>query len=368
MQVDSRSVSSVVDRFFAREIPSFSLAMESLSEQIDPAAWPQRDRFWSRMQEAFQNSQEACRRFENKIAHDPDLLKSVRARFLVETQRWFHQSWFGERARTKPSGFPGDYAMLLTIYNQKPLRTGVGGYLDLCLADVALARAVRARCAAAKNFLVNELTRRNGLVRVLNVASGPCQEYLGWTNTFGADRIELCCLDNDPSAIQHVRDNVIPTATGISDFSLNLYNALRTKSADATIRKFGRFDIVYSIGLCDYIPDAPLIAMLQGWRETLNENGVIYVAFKDCRQYDKTPYQWHLDWHFLQRTEEDCWELFNKAGYDLDDMEVTRDDTGIIINFITGVKSRNQHRIDAPSATQLGGARPHLTESRETSF
>jgi len=224
-----------------------------------------------------------------------------------------------------------------------------------------LARAVRARRNAAQRFLEEELASRSGTVRMLNVASGPCQEYMHWTKTFGADRIELCCLDNDPSAIQHVRDNVVPTATGIAQFDLHQYNALRTKSAETTVRKFGRFDIVYSIGLCDYIPDGPLIAMLQGWRDTLSEDGVIYVAFKDCRQYDKTPYQWHLDWHFLQRTEEDCWELLAKAGYDVSDMEVTRDDTGIIINFITGVKSRNNRRVDVSVDQSNGVSRPHFS-------
>ena len=50
--------------------------------------------------------------------------------------------------------------------------------------------------------------------------------------------------------------------------------------------------------------------------------------------YDKTIYQWHFDWHFLQRTEEDCWNLFAEAGYDSEQITVTRDETGIIMNFV----------------------------------
>lgn len=360
MQVETKHGDSVVDRFFTRDVTAFVRTMDELNKEFDSQSWPQKNRHWSRLQEAFQSSQEACRALERDLWDEPALIAEARNRFQHETVRFFQQSWVGERARLKPSGFPGDYAMLVMLYNQIPLRKGLGGYLDLCISDLPLAKAIRSRREVAKSFLVGELQRRNKKVRILDVASGPCREYVNWTDRYGADRIELCCLDNDPEALEYVSREVVPTASGIADFRLERYNALRTKSADATIRKFGRFDIVYSIGLCDYIPDEPLIGMLQGWRETLNENGVIYVAFKDCRQYDKTPYQWHLDWHFLQRTEEDCWELFRKAGYDLDDMEVTRDDTGIIINFITGVKSREQRRFDTTSAGQLGGARPHV--------
>ena len=86
--------------------------------------------------------------------------------------------------------------------------------------------------------------------------------------------------------------------------------------------------------------------MLSAWRETLNDGGVLYVAFKDCERYDKTPYQWHLDWFFFQRTQQDMSNLYEAAGFDLDHIETTRDDTGIIINFIDRKPSEKLVRFD----------------------
>ena len=94
-------------------------------------------------------------------------------------------------------------------------------------------------------------------------------------------------------------------------------------SAANNIRRFGRSDIVYSVGLCDYIPDEFLIPLLQGWRESVADGGVVYVAFKDTLLYDKTEYQWLTDWYFFQRTEEECRRLFEQAGYEMSAMEMT---------------------------------------------
>ncbi|MGE0379131.1 MAG: hypothetical protein AB7Q45_27330, partial [Planctomycetaceae bacterium] len=66
----------------------------------------------------------------------------------------------------------------------------------------------------------------------------------------------------------------------------------------------------------------------------LDEGGVVYVAFKDRRLYNKAVYQWLVDWNFYQRTEEDCRRLYEKAGYDLNTLEVQRDGDGVIMNFI----------------------------------
>jgi hypothetical protein len=79
--------------------------------------------------------------------------------------------------------------------------------------------------------------------------------------------------------------------------------------------------------------------MLKGWRESLAPGGVVYVAFKDALLYDKVEYQWLMDWYFFQRTEDDFQRLFREAGYDLSQIESSRDSTGVIINYICRTSS-----------------------------
>src|SRR5207237_1414323 len=114
--------------------------------------------------------------------------------------------------------------------------------------------------------------------------------------------------------------------------------------------------------LCDYIPDKYLVPMLRAWRESISENGAIYVAFKDARLYDKAVYQWLVDWYFFQRTEEDCRRLFVEAGYDPLALDETRDATGVIMNFVGRAAAAVPLRVDdaepLPRAPQVPGAVP----------
>jgi hypothetical protein len=128
------------------------------------------------------------------------------------------------------------------------------------------------------------------------------------------------------------------------------YNALRTRSANATVRNFGRFDIIYSVGLFDYLTDDQLVPIFAALRDTLNAGGVLYISFKDTEQYDKTPYQWHLDWFFYQRTVADCLRLFREAGFDTRAIEMQRDRTGIIVNFTSRHGAPRILRTDKPEA------------------
>lgn len=338
---------SRVNSFFAQDVEAFKQSLTQLESEIHPQAVPQpNDALHLRLLRAFQESQDACRRFEEENADDPTMILSVQDGFRTETDPWFSQSWIAHRARTKPSGFAGDFEMLIKLYDEATPARGLGGYLDLCILDLPLAQAVRARLTAAREFLMREIASRDSDVRILDIACGPCREYRDWPERGNGSTVEIVALDNDPIALEYVSDNVANRLTKATSLRAVRYNALRTKSASATMRNFGKFDVIYSVGLCDYLSDAHLIGMLGAWRETLRDGGVLYVAFKDTERYDKTPYQWHLDWFFVQRTQRDVFNLFNAAGFNIHEMETTPDRTGIIVNFIHRTLMQPLKRMD----------------------
>jgi extracellular factor (EF) 3-hydroxypalmitic acid methyl ester biosynthesis protein len=236
--------------------------------------------------------------------------------------------------------------MLTAIYEGVPKSRGLGGYLDRYFLNTTLGRAVPARLRLARRFLLDELARRSGKVSVLNVACGPCREYLGGLGPTRDGQVTIALIDNDPLALDYVQAQVAPAVEGGVKLNFIRYNALRMSSAALNVERFGRSDIIYSVGLCDYIPDKYLVPMLKGWRGSLNEGGIVYVAFKDAMRYHSTEYQWLVDWFFLQRTEEQCRHLFEEAGYDMDDLESVRDETGVIINFMARNKVRTYVRAD----------------------
>lgn len=347
-----------LEQALTADIEALTNQLGNLENEIGPhtEAVPN-DAHHLRTQALWDASQAACRCFE-EACDDPDSLHSAQQRFRLATEPWFRHSWIANRARTKPSGFPGDYDMLLKLYAMETPARGLGAYLDLCIQDLPLARAVRARLAAARQFLLQEIEARATDVRILDIASGPCQEYLNWPDAAGGRQVEIVAMDSDPQALEYVATNVCPQLGPNTKLQPERYNALRTRSANATVRKFGKFDIIYSVGLCDYLPDEHLIGLLAAWRETLNEGGALYVAFKDTNFYDKTPYQWHLDWHFFQRTPADVMFLYEQAGFDVAGLETTRDETGIIVNFLARPDAQPQradaaHKLPQPHHLRL---------------
>jgi hypothetical protein len=306
------------------------------------------DATYEELRESISVMLKACRNLEDSMPDEPETVKEIQKRFRAAIAEWFDQSWFMLRAKVKPRGYAGDYLTLSGIYDRLPKCTGLGGYLDLYFLQTELGRAVPARLDACRNFLIEELSHRHGDVSVVNIACGPFREYANKLPHPVDCRPKFTCIDTDKEALGFVESIIQPVSVNYPQIECISYNAMRISSVKANLEKFGWPDIIYSIGLYDYIPDEYLIPMLQGMSESVNDNGIVYAAFKDCERYDKTEYHWLVDWYFYQRTEAECRALYEKAGYDMDRLEMTRDATGIIINYIYRVKTRKYLRIDAP--------------------
>jgi extracellular factor (EF) 3-hydroxypalmitic acid methyl ester biosynthesis protein len=345
METSIVSEVGLLDREFIAGVRQFAEQLQTLEDQIDDSQQPELgDSFHQQVLEAFEQSQRCCREFERRCASDQATLREAQQFFRKEIAPWFSKSWIAQRAHSKPSGFAGDYEMLIKLYDEATPALGLGGYIDLCILDLPLARAVRGRLAAARAFLLEEIESRKRPTRILDIASGPCREYLEWPVT--PHPVEVVALDNDKEALRYVEQQMVEQLPASCDLQPARYNALRTRSSEATLRTFGSFDIIYSVGLCDYLADDHLVGLFAGWRETLNENGVLYIAFKDTERYDKTPYQWHLDWFFYQRTMGDVLKLYEQAGFDVDAIHTSRDSTGIIINFLSRETTSKIRRVD----------------------
>lgn len=333
---------------FMKELNAFTRDLGLIQKDIETSGNTEmNEAFYIRLTESVQSSIESCRSFESQCGGDLELLQRTQREFRLETDPFFLQSWFANRARTKPTGFPGDFEMLCKIYGDTKPVAGIGAYLDRIFMDVPLACAVRGRLEMSRNFLSNEIAARSSAsepIRILDIASGPCREYIDWPKQLPP--IDVLAMDSDPRAIDYVNTTVATQMPKPSRLSNIQYNAFRTRSSEATIQKFGKFDIIYSVGLCDYLTDEVLVKLLSAWHETLSDNGVLFVAFKDTTRYDQTIYQWHLDWFFYQRTVKDVLELYEKAGFDLGNIETCRDETGIITGFFTRRDRVRQLRVD----------------------
>ena len=284
-----------MNQFFSVDVPAFTDALAGLESRLTPTAEPHGRQLSCAgggvrglVQCLPSHGGVVGRRYRAAHADKGTLPRADRP--------WLDRSWTCGRALTKPRGYPGDYELLTALYDNLPKGRGLAGYIDLYLLNITLTTAIRERLLCAKTFLTEELSRRRGDVSILNVACGCVREYEGGIEHPDGANVRITCVDTDRETLDYVKRRSASPAMRKLRIDCVAYNAIRTSSAHGNIRRFGRPDILYSIGLCDYIPDRHLVPMLQGWRETVNDDGVVYVAFKDIRRYSPTIYQRHMDW------------------------------------------------------------------------
>jgi extracellular factor (EF) 3-hydroxypalmitic acid methyl ester biosynthesis protein len=331
----SRSkVDSALESFFHHDVAEGCRTLAALESQVPSDAQPSDDALLEEVTHVISRMLDACERIQAEIGEDDKLLTETKARFREAIWPWFQKSWFMHRATTKPRGYPGDFETLTAIYDGQVKSTGFGGYLDRYFLDRKLAQAVWGRLQSAKQFLC-ELTEQRPGLSILNVACGPGREY---DDEFfrRCPAAEIIAVDTDGDALATTQARFKDIDNEAITVKCVKHSALKMTSVKKNLELFQRPDMIYSVGLCDYIPDAYLVKILRGWRESIADGGIVYVAFKDVREYRPAVYQWLVDWNFYERTEQECLDLMLQAGYASDDLKVTRDETNVILNFIAG--------------------------------
>ena len=77
----------------------------------------------------------------------------MKLHFRKSIEPWFSQSFLMSRGLNKPNGHPGDYETLEAIYDNKPISSGIGEYLDRYFLNAPLAVAVRNRKDRMRDIL-----------------------------------------------------------------------------------------------------------------------------------------------------------------------------------------------------------------------
>lgn len=281
---------------------------------------------------AIMDMMHVCEKFE-QIVNDKDVIRDARINFREKTNPILSKSYFINRARTWPQGHQGDYKTLEGAYKNMPLSEGIGYYLDLYLLNVTLADAVRNRIKKLEEILRDEILKRQQ-PSVLNIACGSCRELMGLASDIGASGSKVICIDNDNDALAFAQKRLSYTGV-LPQIEFRKYNAIRMFDDELNMMEFGKQDIIYSVGLFDYLPDDFLVKLLSALYNLLSPGGKLIAAFKDADRYAHQPYHWIVDWDgFLQRTKSDFNSLLYQAGIPDSAISETREESGVIIFYL----------------------------------
>ena len=274
-----------------------------------------------------------CREIEELGICDNDFLSKFKRDIFEKTDSIFSKSYFINYARKWPKGYPGDYKLLELIYRNTPLSSGIGEILDKIFLRAKLAEAVRGRLNTMITLLKREFTARHDL-RVLNIGCGSCREFIELTKEIKESKAHITCVDLDNEALDFAARRA--SLLGIDNqVSFRKYNAIRMVKTERILKEFGKYDLIYSIGLFDYLSDEIVIGLFESLYEILNKQGKLIIAFKDANAYDPSVYHWIVNWNaFLQRTPYDIFMLLDKAGISKSQITLIREPSGVITFYM----------------------------------
>lgn len=254
----------------------------------------------------------------HRVVVAPESLDFVWGYVFKEIFPYFMRSRFAERAYYKPKGYPGDYLMMEMIYRNQARGDGKFGTIaDSWLLKSAPARAVRGRRRLMSEQLQMQSRRRienSGPIRIASLACGPCRELFDFlADCDYSETIDALCIDIDPDALQYVNNqvNVFHHRAAVRFLNENLVKwALGRARQDFALQ-----DIIYCVGLADYLEKPFLLRLIRRCYEQLQPGGTLILGNFGGQNPDR-PFMEHiLNWRLIHRSADDLAETFGQTPF-----------------------------------------------------
>lgn len=274
-----------------------------------------------------------------RIVGNSIILREIKRRFRLMVGGFAYQSVIVKRANDKPLGYPGDYELLEAIYNNQGVSEKIGHYFDKSFLSNKYAVAVRNRKEKMKIILKEFITSSSSTgVRILNLACGSCREIKELLSSLDVHkkRIIFECVDQDGDALEFVKDSLgkLPGNIEIKFSKQNILDIVNKPSYYSGL--IGKQDLVYSIGLADYLPDRILKKLIRFCFGLLHSGGRLIITHKDIDEYRPLDPDWFCDWTFIPRNREKLFNLIRDSGIDNSSIALERDNSKIILFTILG--------------------------------
>lgn len=240
----------------------------------------------------------------------------------AEMQRWcrehelyplLQQDPFTARCTRKPRGYAGDAVMMDYIYgNQAPEgTTALGAAIFAASTRVPMGLSVRFRRQLLKS-LIDDAVAQRADARILSVASGHARELEGSLIEQPGFAGEVVAFDQDTlSCAEVARVHAGRPVRVVNRGVRELMSGAESRELAASL---GRFDLVYSAGLFDYLPDTMAKRLTQRLFALLRPGGRLVIGNFVPGSANRGFMELFADWVLVLRDEEQMRELARAAG------------------------------------------------------
>jgi len=221
-----------------------------------------------------------------------------------------------DRFYSKPRGYAGDYLAIHQVYQNVPDGSGrLGPIVDRMFLDSPPARALRnRRSLLAREILSAVEARPDGLTRILCLASGPATEVFdAFSSLRDRKMLKATLMDIDLQALAFV-DEIRSKGKLAGQIALVNENLVALFLGRATTALEPQ-DLIYSMGLIDYLNDKLVGKLLQYAYDNLAPGGRVILGNFHPKNPAKEFMDFVLEWRLIHRTEEDMNQLFLSSPF-----------------------------------------------------
>jgi extracellular factor (EF) 3-hydroxypalmitic acid methyl ester biosynthesis protein len=219
------------------------------------------------------------------------------------------QDPYTHRATTKPRGYAGDAVMMDFIYTGQPPAdtTALGAQIFAATTRVSMGLSVLYRRQLLKSWIDDAVVSHDA-PRVLLVASGHARELEGSLVQSAYFQGEFVALDQDPLSCEEVQRQHRGGRVQVVN------EGVRDLLSEARAAKLGQFDLIYSAGLYDYLPDALAQRLTQRLLGMLAPGGRLLVANFVPGGSGRAYMELFMSWTLVLRTEAQLRAMAHAAG------------------------------------------------------
>lgn len=216
-----------------------------------------------------------------------------------------------DRSYAKPLGYPGDFQIMNQVYDWGLAGTSVYQKLIHRLGQET------AKCVATRAEVVckhiADVVRRNGVsrpARVLSLGSGPAREvehFLAGPD-FPEGHVAFTLVDQEDAALTYAYEKTYPhiVAAGgrvrVQCLNTSFTDILRINGG---LENVPPQDMVYSVGLFDYLTDRRATMLLRKLYDMLAPGGLLIIGNMNQAPFSTLwPMEFISDWTLEYRTEE----------------------------------------------------------------
>lgn len=234
-----------------------------------------------------------------------------------------------DRSYTKPRGYAGDFLTLQMVYDDEP--DGVrrlGPYIDRWFLGIPASCAVKNRRQLLRDLIVDTArVADDRTIAITSLACGPAREIFDIFAETGHPEIDATCLDIDDQALAYAQG--IAADAGVTGrVSFVQANAVKLALGRDTLT-LGPQDLVYSIGLIDYLADHLVVRLLDWIYQCLRPGGTALLGNFDVDNPDRAFMDHLLDWKLIHRSPQNLVDLFAQSEFGRAPVQIRREGTGI---------------------------------------